>query len=286
MNLDQPETEQARQATTRAGVEVRLLSALADLEAIYALFDGIWKPDKSNPPVTVQQLRAMTHAGNYAAGAYQGGELVGACVGFFAAPPGVGLHSHVTGVARRVRGQGVAFALKLHQRAWALRHGLSEVTWTFDPLVRRNAHFNLAKLAARPREYLVDFYGDVTDAINAGQGSDRLLVAWDLTAPAVVAACAGTPPQPDPAVVAGAVPALVEGRSGRPRVAPESRWRPAERVLVAVPEAIESLRRTDPETALAWRTAVRDLLGGMVATGARVVGFTRTGSYLVERNAS
>ena len=65
------------------------------------------------------------------------------------------------------------------------------MTWTFDPLVRRNAYFNTVKLAARPVEYLVDFYGEMTDEINAGQGSDRLLVEWPLLAPEVVSAAAG-----------------------------------------------------------------------------------------------
>ena len=63
------------------------------------------------------------------------------------------------------------------------------VTWTYDPLIRRNAFFNLTRLGARPVEYLVDFYGEMTDAINAGQGSDRLMLHWDL-ATELAAQCA------------------------------------------------------------------------------------------------
>ena len=68
--------------------------------------------------------------------------------------------------------------MKLHQRAWAADHGLAWVTWTFDPLVRRNAWFNIGVLGAEVHEYLVDFYGPIDDSINAGDESDRLLVAW------------------------------------------------------------------------------------------------------------
>ncbi len=55
--------------------------------------------------------------------------------------------------------------------------------WTFDPLVRRNAWFNIAVLGAEVAEYLPSFYGSMTDAINAGDESDRLLVAWDVGRP-------------------------------------------------------------------------------------------------------
>lgn len=274
--------DMAAQPAAVAQIVIRELSALGDLEDVYALFDRIWRPDRSNPPVTVEHLRALTHAGNYVAGAYDGDELVGACVGFFAAPPGRSLHSHVAGVSAAARGRRVGFALKAHQRDWALAHGLSEITWTFDPLVRRNAYFNLAKLQARPSDYLVDFYGDMDDAINGGQGSDRLLVRWRLDAPEVVAACA-TGGGVGAVVPAGAVAALTESPSGRPLVAPRSAWARVPRLLVGTPSDIEALRGTDPGTARQWRSAVRDVLGELIGGGARVAGFTRSGSYVVER---
>ncbi|WP_198664386.1 GNAT family N-acetyltransferase [Jiangella endophytica] len=272
----------AAQPATVARLTIRELSALSELEDVYALFDRIWQPDRSNPPVTVEHLRALTHAGNYLAGAFDGDELIGACVGFFAAPPGRSLHSHVAGVSSAARGRHVGFALKAHQREWALERGLSEITWTFDPLVRRNAYFNLAKLQARPGDYLVDFYGDMDDAINGGQGSDRLLMRWRLDAPEVVAACAaggGT----GAAVPADAVEALSESPSGRPVVAPRSAWARAPRLSVATPPDIEALRGADPETARLWRAAMRDVLGELIGGGARVAGFTRSGTYVVER---
>jgi predicted GNAT superfamily acetyltransferase len=212
--------EVAQRAAERSGVDVRLIGSLAEIHAVYSLFDRIWQPDKSNPPVTIDKLRAMTHAGNYLAGAFDRGSLVGACVGFFAAPPGVSMHSHVAGVAADVRGRSVGFALKLHQRAWALGQGLTEVTWTFDPLVRRNAYFNLVKLGAIPRDYLVDFYGDMDDGINIGQGSDRLLVDWDLASDAVVDACAGRAAGADHSMTSAAAPfALREDKLGEPQIA-------------------------------------------------------------------
>jgi predicted GNAT superfamily acetyltransferase len=192
------------------------------------------------------------------------------------------MHSHVAGVAESARGRNVGFALKLHQRAWAMQHGIRAVTWTFDPLVRRNAYFNLVKLGARPSEYLVDFYGDMDDAVNGGQGSDRLLVAWDLASPRVRQACAGDRVDPDPALLDRAMTALAETESGGPMAEP-ARSLGAGTLLVQVPADIEALRRTDPALARDWRLAVRDVLGELMAGGADVTGFAKTRGYVVER---
>jgi hypothetical protein len=66
------------------------------------------------------------------------------------------LHSHVTGVVDSMRHAGVGRAIKLHQRDWAAERGLDWITWTFDPLVRRNAWFNIAILGADVHSYLPD----------------------------------------------------------------------------------------------------------------------------------
>ncbi|MFD8534482.1 GNAT family N-acetyltransferase [Streptosporangium canum] len=265
--------EHAGAAARAAGVRIAELSEIPAFEEVFRLFDDVWHPDPGNPPVTVEMMRALSHAGNYVAGAYRGDRLVGASVAFFGAPVGQVLHSHVTGAAV---GRGIGFALKLHQRAWALERGLDRITWTYDPLVRRNAHFNLVKLGARPEEYLPSFYGVMADAINTGDESDRMLAVWRLSEPRVLAAVRGAPHRPQ--LPPGAVAALTE-RDGRPVAGRTD----ARTVLIALPADIETLRRTDPGAARAWRHAVRDVLGGLMEEGARVTGFTGEGHYIVER---
>lgn len=276
----------AEEAAKRAGVEVRLVDDLSGLAEVCALLDSIWRPEPTNPLLTTEFARALAHAGNYIAGAFEGPNLVGACVGFLAAPAGVAMHSHVAGVTEAALGRDIGWALKLHQRIWALQTGLREITWTYDPLVRRNAYFNLVKLAARPREYLVDFYGEIPDAVNAGQGSDRLLLAWDLAAPEVVAACAGRPAGAlDASTGAGIVRAVTVSDDDRPAVTAEASWRSARVVSIQLPADISAVRRADPEAAREWREAVRAVLGGLMDDGWQVTGFSRDEGYFVERNA-
>lgn len=268
---------QAADAAARAaGVSVRGLEDLADLERVVGLFTGIWGRS-DNPPMTLELLRALTKAGNYVGGAFEGERLVGACVGFFHAPGEDALHSHIAGVS--TTGRHVGFALKLHQRSWALLHGVSEIAWTFDPLVARNAYFNLVKLAATPTEYLPNFYGPMIDAINGDDDSDRLLVRWRLTDPAVALASAGQGAGADVEAerAAGAVVALGTDEDGGP--APGRLDGPT--ALVAVPPDIGSLREADPVLAQRWRVAVREALTGLAAQGGRIDGFDRSGWYVV-----
>lgn len=269
-------------AALAAGVSVRELTALPELEAVVALYADIWGRN-GNPPMTLELLRAFTKAGNYVSGAFDGDRLVGACVGFFHAPAEDALHSHIAGVARGVTGRHVGFALKLHQRAWALLRGVSEIAWTFDPLVSRNAYFNIAKLGAEPVEYLPNFYGAMLDTINGDGDSDRLLMRWRLRAPAVVAACAGTHNALTAAqeMAAGAIVGVGVGSDG----GPVPGHLHGDTVLVGVPADIAGLRLSDPQMAARWRVAVRDALSELVLDGARITGFDRAGWYVVRRNA-
>src|SRR4051812_48315134 len=254
-----------------AAVAVRTLDRIADIAQAESLFAATWP---GQPPATAGLMRALEHAGGYVAGAYAGDTMVGAAAAFLASHPTPGLHSHVTAVTSAARGRGVGYAIKTHQRAWAAEHGLQTVTWTFDPLVRRNAWFNIGKLGAGIAEYLVDFYGRMDDGINDGDESDRLFAVWPVAA-AGVPVPAPSLDQRDEEQVGVAV-AEVEGR---PVVRDPGE---APLVAVATPPDVETLRRADPALAHAWRIAVREALEPLLTTG-RVTGFSRAGSYVVRR---
>jgi predicted GNAT superfamily acetyltransferase len=179
-------------------------------------------------------------------------------------------------------GRAVGFALKLHQRAWAMDRGVDRIAWTYDPLIARNAYFNVVKLAARPVEYMPNFYGLMLDPVNGDGDSDRLLVRWSLRDPAVARAC-GRPEEvrADPALTAGAVVALGVAADG----SPEPGRLGGTTSLVAVPRDITGLRAAAPALAAAWRRAVRDTMTDLMARGATVVGFDRIRGYVLRRNS-
>jgi len=272
------EADAAAQAIAeRHGLRVVELTEVPAHEAAVDLLCRIWGVESAQDLVNTPLLRALSSSGNYVTGAYAGDRLVGAAVAFFGADH---LHSHITGVDRTAQAKGVGFALKQHQRGWALRRGLNRVCWTFDPLVRRNAHFNLHKLGATATAYLPDFYGALKDGINTGDASDRLYIDWVLDSPAAIAAAGGQPhpvSPADPVVVLDCVhdEPVAGGSSGDPR-----RW-----LLVAVPPDIEGLRGSRPELAARWRYAVRDAVTGAFARGYRIAGMTGDGRYALEPGA-
>ncbi|MFE7263481.1 GNAT family N-acetyltransferase [Streptomyces sp. NPDC057592] len=270
-------TAAAELAAQRAGVTIRELHGLDEMHEACRVLDRIWRPDPGKPLITPELLRVFAHSGSYVVGVDRGGRMAGFCLGFLAS---AGLHSHIAGVDDSVRGRNAGFAVKQHQRAWALERSITTVTWTFDPLISRNAYFNLAKLGAEPSEYLADFYGAMQDEVNAGTETDRLMVRWELTGEHAVGSAAGTP-RIVTAEGAGArtVVALDAGPDGRPAVGRQD----GDTVLVRIPAEAEELRRTDPSLAREWRYALREVLGGLMAEGHTVTGFTRDGWYVIDR---
>lgn len=213
-----------------------------------AVLRAVWLGDHDAVPSNT--MIALAHAGNYAVGLYDDdGRMVGASVAFFGPPSARMLHSHVTGILPSHRGQGLGKVMKRHQRDWALAHGVDRITWTFDPLVARNARFNLGVLGARATGYLVNHYGAMDDGLNRGDETDRLFVEWFLNDPA---------------------PGL--DRPGGAVAAPED----IAAVLV-VPSDIERMRAEAPIEAATWRHVIRDEMQDHLAQGLRIATFDERG---------
>ena len=74
--------------------------------------------------------------------------------------------------------------IKHAQRDAALADGIDLLRWVFDPMYARNAHFNLDVLGARSRRVQRNLYGSAAPGRDRGERTDRLLVDWELRAPA------------------------------------------------------------------------------------------------------
>lgn len=216
-------------------IEIRHLHSLDEMHALLAVADRVWGITPGGL-VGADYLIALEHAGGYVAGAVDdsNGEMVAASFGMLSRHGGEWcLHSHITGVVPELQGTGLGRRMKFHQRDWARAAGLAAITWTFDPLVRRNAWFNLRVLGAVGVEYLPNFYGPLNDDINGPDDSDRLLVRWSTSRGP--AAGGSEPPT-------------------------------SELVTVELPDDIVALRRTDPEAARLWRRTLRDELSPLLRT--------------------
>lgn len=284
---------------------MRALDTTTSSHACERFLCEVWQTGPDHPPLAGDVVKAMADAGSYVVGAFEetegadggdgggggadddggDGRLLGVCIALWGPPSRPALHSHVAGVHAAARGRDVGFALKLDQRAHALASGVDRITWTFDPLVARNAHFNLRKLGGTADTYLPDYYGPLSDGLNADDESDRLMLRWDLLGDRAVAACdedAGSG-LARPGSAASAPGTLLDIDGDRPVI----RRTEDRTVLVAVPPDIDRLRAERPSVAREWRPALRDVLGALLADGARLVDFDRTAcGYVLTRGES
>ena len=268
------EAQSAQRAAARADVDVRELQSIDDIMAAERLFALVWGSSETMPS---NLMRALAHSRNYVAGAFRAGDLVAASVAF-AWGDTPALHSHISGVSPGNQGHGVGYALKLHQRAWAAQRGIQTITWTFDPLIRRNAWFNLVKLGARVDGFHADFYGPMEDGINGGDPTDRCVVTWPVCSD--TGESTGEPGRPGRSEC---LPLLVltEGPSGEPVLLGDVTG--SDVVGCQIPADVVELRRRNPGLAREWRLALRQSMGAAIGSGYVATSITREGCYILQR---
>ncbi len=254
----------AERAAGSAGIALRPLESLEDVDRILRVMRATWEGHEAYPR---ELLRALADSGNVPWGAFDGDELIGYVLGWAGVEEqdGLHVHSHMLAAVPERRHRGVGYALKLAQRAQAMDQGMTVVRWTFDPLIARNAFFNLHKLGAVGDRFDRDHYGEMTDAVNAGDRSDRFVVRWDLGR------------EPGPRDVRADDVVLAAAASG-----PESVRPPTGRAaLVEVPAEYVDLRSREPASALAWREASAEAIGVCLSAGFVAAGFDQARSSYV-----
>lgn len=248
--------------TTEPEPQARAAHTMAQMRAAAELFGAVWGRNDEGLPIGSEMLRSLAHADGLVTLLHDGaGALLGAAA-LGRGAPGTA-YSYIAATAPGHEQRGLGLLLKLHQRQWCLERGIHCMSWTFDPLVGRNARFNLTKLGAAVDCYEPEFYGVMSDRINGSDPADRLVARWVLTDPGPRAE------PPEPPAVGG-----VAGPDGDPAhvLGDGARW-------LRVPADIVALRRSDPSQASAWRSATREWLTDAFAAGYVAVGVTRRGWY-------
>jgi predicted GNAT superfamily acetyltransferase len=225
------------------------LDSIKEMNLARSIFDQTWAMDLGTE-ITPNLLKAMVHSGAYLSGAFIGEKCVGAAFAFPATTAGLHLHSHMTAVLDKYRDQGIGHSLKIDQWNWAKKNNYKEITWTFDPLVARNTKLNLIKLGVDISAYYPNFYGDMPDALNAGDESDRVMASWKV---------AGDQPVAKSVII-------------NPDKAD---------TLIKIPEDIVTIRSEDISENLKWRHKVREEFMRAFEKGGKVVGFSANNEYVV-----
>ncbi|MEZ5352705.1 MAG: acetyltransferase [Bryobacteraceae bacterium] len=176
-------------------IGIRALATTADFREAVRLQKEIWSfSDEDALPVRL--FVVATKIGGQAFGAFEeDGRMIGFCVALPGIKPGGGqfLHSNMLGVVDGYRDRGVGRMLKLAQREDALARGVTMMEWTFDPLEIKNAYFNMQRLGAVVRRYVLNQYGVTSSHLHGGLPTDRCAAEWHMADPRVDRALAGSP---------------------------------------------------------------------------------------------
>jgi predicted GNAT superfamily acetyltransferase len=233
-------------------------------------------------------------------------KLVGFAFGFLGREHGeTTIHSHMLAVLDAYRHLDLGARLKHAQRERALAMGVHEMTWTFDPLQSRNAHFNFAKLGVVSETYKVDFYGPETSSKLHRNGTDRLWVRWLLSSRRVRDRIAGKSAARNPAPHAsGGISSRTEMLDALRLLAPlirfDGKGKPVraelgealarERVSIEIPGDILAVEAADVGLAREWREATRWAFRESLKVGFFVSEFCRSvrgqqgpGAYLLQK---
>ena len=240
-----------RGAQSAASVSIRPLVSHEDLNACVAMQRRIWGKEYEVVPSSL--IKVLTKVGGLAAGAFDNGTFLGFVLGISGVERGAIVHwSHMLAVAPEAQNHGIGHALKDYQRTYARQLGAEAIYWTFDPLVARNAHFNLNVLGVRVASYVPDMYGESTSPLHRGIGTDRFIVSWPLEDVALAARRRQI--------------ALAHERIG---------GNDGETVRMEVPHDIALLQGSDMPAALAWRAKTRATIQDAFARGFAIQGFIR-----------
>ncbi len=278
-------------------IVIRDLKNIDDLSQLKALEKEVWgMADDDSLPLTL--AIALKASGNIFVGAFDKDKdkdkdnLVGFAFGFLGRERGqTTIHSHMLAVLDAYRHLDLGSRLKQAQRERAMAMGVHEMTWTFDPLQSRNAHFNFSKLGVVSDTYKVDFYGPETSSMLHRNGTDRLWVRWILNSRRVRDRLADKNARVETLDAMRLLAPLVRfdpsGRPGRADLA-ESLGR--QRVSIEIPGDILEVERADMGLAREWRDATRWAFREAMKAGFFVAEFCRSirgqqgpGAYLLQQ---
>lgn len=237
-------------------IEVRPLSAHSDFQEAVRLQQEIWGFEE----IELLPLRLFvvaTKVGGHAFGAFDGQRMIAFCLAIPGIKPGpkTYLHSHMLGVLPEYRNAGVGRMLKLAQRDEALSRNIELIEWTFDPLEIKNAYFNVERLGAVVRRYVLNQYGTTSSHLHGGLPTDRCIAEWWISSPRAEAIIARKPFDAGP----------IQAR-------------------IPVPSDISITRHKDPERAREIQQSLSDQFLSCFDRGLAVTGFERSeeaGTYLL-----
>jgi predicted GNAT superfamily acetyltransferase len=258
-------------------MHIRPLTTIDDCRRVVELEQVVWGYTDAEDVVPSPILIVSVKRGGILLGAFDGaGEMKGFVYSMAAMKEERPTQwSHMLGVTDDARDKGVGAALKLAQREQALAMGIDLIEWTYDPLQALNAHLNFAKLGVVVEEYEENIYGESSSVLHRGTPTDRFVAEWRIATPHVERriAALGHPVARDASVSHAPIANTTRARGDWLEPAAADLSVEARRLLVEIPIGFDRMQVQEPDLALAWRLATREIFQHYFQRGYRVVDF-------------
>ncbi len=272
----------------KSAFNIKLIEDINEMHRVEDLQRQVWQEGETDI-VPAHLMNSAVHNGGLLLGAYTENDLAGFVFGFsgfYTTPDGPRLkhYSSMLGVRPDFRDQGMGFALKRAQWQMVRHQGIDRITWTYDPLLSRNAWLNISRLGAVCSSYLRNFYGKMNDVLNQGLPTDRFDVDWwvnshrvdrrlsrrrrgDLTLAHYLSGGAQTvnPTEMDSCHL----PHPVEDQ-------PIQTGKGMPFLLVEIPADFQALKTVNIELALEWRLHIRTVFEALFNAGYLVTDFVQS----------
>lgn len=260
-------------------VTVKELTTIEQIEEARNLEHDIWAMGS----IPVHQTVATIRNGGIVLGAYLNDELIGfnySCPGYMNGE--VYLYSHMLGIKRNFREQGVGELIKNYLKDIAMDRGYRNCRWTFDPLEARSGCLNFAKLRGYSDTYIENCYGEMEDPFNRALPTDRLCVEWQLIDDDYLRWDAKIDELVDDAKP---VVAWTSNTAGLPMLDQEKQFNKEEALLkdaytLPIPTNFQKIKVESPALAEDWRYKTRHILQAMFDQGYKIVHFKKQNEHV------
>lgn len=257
-------------------VRIQKIITPTEIAEVQILNESIW----GSQAIPSHQLLAVVQNGGLVLGAYLDEKLIGFNYCFVGYQDGkMYLHSHMIGVEKTYREQGVGELLKHAQQEYAKEHGFQLVIWLFDPLEACMANLSFLKLNAFSFQYENDYYGPLKDDFNDGLPSDRIVVEWwierDRVEDSLDELEEGAEEVVQWSLTVDGLPVLdIDGEFQREQLYYKDAY------LLPIPQYLQKMKVESPKLAEDWRFKVRTILTTLFEQNYAIVRMKKNKEYV------
>jgi len=247
----------------RYQIDIKLLTTTEEFEECIEIQKTTWYLDNYRDCIPTHMMKAVVEAGGALVGALHKKKVVAYAMSLPAISKEDGFYhySHIMGVHPKYQGRGIGFMIKMKQREIAQAFRVKKITWTYDPLLAKNANLNIKKIGGIARKYVVDFYGSFMGGsrIVSGIPSDRFYLEWFISSKNVMQKLERNKKQDIDLNKIQRANSIEFNKRGLQKIANIQLGLSSDLILIEIPEDFQNIYNNNIKLATEWRLKSRNI---------------------------